>query len=144
MPRIYGPAWKTTRMTAGKQKAMQAQVYKAVGLSNNEIAKRLGVTRTYVLELLAKAQASGMKAVRAAEDVVDEVALPLAVDNLVTGLKQGDRDFTLETLKGRGVFRKQDGSPAPMDIPALAIKIEAPDGTVATAITGTIVGVPDA
>lgn len=36
---------------------------------------------------------------------IDSVILPMAVDNAATGVMEGDKDYTLEMLRGRGILR---------------------------------------
>lgn len=59
--------------------------------------------------------------------MLDSIAVPLATDNLIHGLIAGDKDYTLETLKGRGKLRRHaegDGK-LPAALPELRIVFEA-------------------
>lgn len=62
------------------------------------------------------------------ERQLDEIAAPLAIENLHHGLIAGDKDYTLETLKGRGFFRKHSEGEgrAPDVLPVLAISFSMP------------------
>lgn len=59
---------------------------------------------------------------------LDQIAVPLATENLIHGLLAGDKDYTLETLKGRGVLRRHgESDKAPSTaLPELVIRFEAP------------------
>lgn len=74
------------------------------GMSNSEIAEALGVKPRTVSQLLYRARTE-----YGFSDIVDRVqhhALPQAVENMTQMLEEGDREMTLETLKGLGVFKK--------------------------------------
>lgn len=78
---------------------------------------------------------------------LDEIAVPLATENLIHGLLAKDKDYTLETLKGRGRFRRhvaQEGE-VKHDLPPLVIRFEAPhlserDPQEPKTVTGHVVG----
>jgi hypothetical protein len=76
--------------------------------------------------------------------VLDHVALPLAVDNLVAGLEAGDQKYTLATLGGRGAFSKHSKSETANTDVKLEIHVEMPDriGAPVAVIDGQVVGVP--
>ena len=76
--------------------------------------------------------------------VLDHVALPLAVDNLVKGLEEGDQKLTLATLNGRGAFSKHSKSETANTDVSLEIRVEMPDraGAPIAVIDGQVVGVP--
>ncbi len=59
---------------------------------------------------------------------LDQIALPLATDNLIHGLLAGDKDYTLETLKGRGKLRRYTNADETVhhDLPTLHIQFEPP------------------
>jgi hypothetical protein len=117
------------------------------------IAAELGVPTTQVLRWFATFR---RRATAADIDLtLDQVAVPLALDNLVAGLVAGDQTYTLETLKGRGQFRRHAlredaGSDA---LPALTIKFEGGPAASPTEIsvgrgrslaaTGQVVGTID-
>jgi hypothetical protein len=73
---------------------------------------------------------------------LDRIAVPLATTNLIHGLLAGDKDYTLETLKGRGHLRRHtaDNSTVKHEIPPLVIRFEKPthsmDPTTASNIGG--------
>ena len=143
-PVRWGEPWTTSRMTEGKRKALQAQVYRGLGMSTAQIAERLGVSQGYIKSLFKKLRVGGMECIKAAEDRLDEEAVPIAVDKLILGLQSGDKDYVLETLKGR--HRLLTTQPLPTQTPEgqmLQIRIEAPNGQSITATTGQVVGTPN-
>lgn len=74
------------------------------GMSNSEIADALGIKPRSVSQLLYRARTE-----YGFSDIVDRVqhqALPQAVENMNEMLADGDREMTIETLKGLGVFKK--------------------------------------
>lgn len=118
------------------------------GLTNKQIAEKLGLAVPTIGVILQKARKE-----LHLSDLVDRVehrAVPTAVDNLIEGLDKGDKDYTLATLKGVGVFRShsvgKSDQPAQDNRNVLIVKIEMPAGLVpgqlpAVAV-GNIVGVP--
>jgi predicted transcriptional regulator len=73
------------------------------GLSDKEIAQALGVSLPRVRQILAHARKHAQMS-----DIIDRMehrAVPTAVDNLIEGLDEKDKDYTLATLKGYGIFR---------------------------------------
>jgi hypothetical protein len=68
---------------------------------------------------------------------LDEIAVPLATDNLIHGLIAGDKDYTLETLKGRGKFRRhtEDTGAGKLELPVLRIAIEVNTGAGPSPLT---------
>lgn len=80
------------------------------------------------------------------DEMLDKTAVPLAVDNLLHGLQAGDKDYTLEVLKGRGHFRRhvQGEEKTTVTLPPLVIRFEdAPHAEQqATNTIGHVIGVP--
>lgn len=73
--------------------------------------------------------------------LLDEIAVPLATENLIHGLIAGDKDYTLETLKGRGQLKRHtegDGKPQ-TTLPALSIVFEAREPSAAIASAGSMI-----
>ena len=70
-------------------------------MSTSQIAERLGVSQSYIKKLFSQLRTTGMECITAAEDRLDSEAVPLAVEKLILGLQSGDKDYVLETLKGR-------------------------------------------
>lgn len=123
---------KVTRQKAlQKRRALLTQrilVDLASGESVIDIADKLGVTTATVTGYLARHR----RDVESGEidQRLDEIAVPLAADNLIHGLIAGDKDYTLETLKGRGKFRRhtEDAGAGKRELPVLRISIEVPNG----------------
>lgn len=91
-----------------------------------DIAEMLGVTVGAITGWIARHK----QKVRIADiDLrLDQIALPIATDNLIHGLLAGDKDYTLETLKGRGAFRRHSDAniTLPETLPDLVVRFEAP------------------
>lgn len=69
------------------------------------------------------------------DERLDKIALPLATDNLIHGLIAGDKDYTLETLRGRGKLRRYTNADETVhhDLPELKISFEMPNASVGMA-----------
>jgi transcriptional regulator with XRE-family HTH domain len=104
----------------------QALALRATGLSTVEVAKALGVSPHTVTGWLTAHRRT--LAAGEIDALLDEIAVPLAAENLVHGLIAGDKDYTLETLKGRGQLKRHTaGDEKPTGaLPALSIVFEAP------------------
>lgn len=100
------------------------------GYSYAEIEERTGLTLPQIRYACRKARAAGK--LQDVLQLVDNEAVPQAVENLVAKLQAGDWDATRETLRGRGVFRnfshnKNEGTPG-VQLPNLNIEIVSPSG----------------
>lgn len=92
-----------------------AAALKTLGWTAVQIAEKLQLHPTTVKKYLAYAREH-----HGLQDVLRDIefrAIPQAIENLLDGLAAGDKEYTLETLKGRGVFRnhsntKTEGGPA--------------------------------
>jgi len=74
------------------------------GMSNAEIAEKMGVKVRRISQIMFEARTRYNFS-----DILERVqhqAIPQAIENLNQFLEDGDREMTLETLKGTGVFRK--------------------------------------
>jgi transcriptional regulator with XRE-family HTH domain len=125
----------------------EALSLRAQGWSMADIAEALDVGVSTILGWFTKHRRKVDLAKVTRE--LDAIAVPLAVENLTHGLLAGDKDYTLETLKGRGLFRRhvEDKSEVTHDLPPLVIRFEgAPTGPLDAAptgeklVTGTVVG----
>lgn len=73
------------------------------GFSPKETAEILGCSGARVDDaLLRLRQAASMDD---QIDRIDQLIVPLAVDNLARGVMDGDRAYTMKVLDGRGIFR---------------------------------------
>jgi AcrR family transcriptional regulator len=104
----------------------QALALRVQGLSMHEIGRALGVDPGTVTGWFATHRRT--LAEGAIDAMLDEIAVPIAAENLVQGLLAGDKDYTLETLKGRGQLKRHTaGDVVPTGaLPALSIVFEAP------------------
>jgi hypothetical protein len=80
---------------------------------------------------------------------IDDLVVPLAVDNVARGVMDGDKDYTLRVMDGRGLFRTHKSLDVQSRKQVLILKIEttmpdhlagAPDRPLPRA--GSIVGAP--
>lgn len=93
-------------------------VLKAEGYNRDEIAEAMGMKRSGVDWCLREARKRGdltQGMIEAAREI-DEEAIPLAVENIVKALKDGNVDIAMELAKGRGLLRtytstKSEGAP---------------------------------
>lgn len=110
------------------------------GYTVAEIATETALTINQVRRLLVESKAKR----QVFEDLIDGRAMPAAVDNLIAGLEAGDKDYTLETLKGRGVLVKhthQEGQAAKSAF-QFNIVVEAPQDGQREPLLGAVVGEP--
>lgn len=149
------------RGKAKKRDITRALALRAAGHTIGEIAEHLGAAPSTITAWFTQYRRDAK-----AEDIdemLDRTAMPLAAENLVHGLLAGDKDYTLETLKGRGRLKhhaavKQEGTPTVVPLivrfemgagnhvtgsPALPIhEIAASQRALPTVAVGNIVGVP--
>jgi transcriptional regulator with XRE-family HTH domain len=114
---------------------------RAQGESVQDIAARLAVSPATITGWLSMHRRDMQ--VNELDELLDRIAVPLATENLIHGLIAGDKDYTLETLKGRGALKRHsegDGKP-PTTLPELVIRFEAPGGNLpAPSAHGQILG----
>lgn len=123
----------------------QCVALRLVGLSSSQIADQLGLETSTVNQYLYVARSKGKLADIA--EILDHQIVPMAIENLLEGIKEKDKEYTLEVLKGRGAFRTHShqastGSAAPMH---LQISVEMPKGAsgkVIDVIPGQVLGTP--
>jgi hypothetical protein len=97
------------------------------GATQKEIAAELGISTSQVHRLLHEGQQLTQ---RHTLTVLETRAMPLAIDNLIAGLENGDQKYTLETLKGGGILKahtRHDGSFSGPPV-AMQIVFAAPPG----------------
>lgn len=74
-----------------------------------EIAVMLNMSERHVLRTVRRGSKDAVVERELAR--LDSEGMPMAVENVLHGLEQQDKDYTLEYMKGRGVFRtKQEPS----------------------------------
>lgn len=124
-----GSAGRGRQLTKAQRRArvltQRALALRVAGWEIRDIAHHFGVTPTTITGWFT----SHRRHVQI-EDVnaqLDQIAVPLATENLIHGLLAGDKDYTLETLKGRGQLRRHGETDAkpPTHLPELVIRFEA-------------------
>lgn len=81
---------------------------RTLGWDTGRIAEKVGVSRQTVRDYLAYAREH-----KGLNDTLRDLelrAIPQAIENLIEGLEAKDKDYTLETLKGRGLFRNHSNT----------------------------------
>lgn len=74
-------------------------------MSYREIAQSLNMSERHVLRVVRRGKSADVVAREL--DRLDREGLPMAVENVLDGLERGDKDYTHEYLKGRGVYRQK-------------------------------------
>lgn len=116
-----------------------------IGNSYKKIADQLQVDVNEVRRVLAEARR--LSKLSDVGPLLDNIALPQAVDNLIEKLEAGDLPATLATLRGRGAFRNFERSDNVDMQLQLSVQIETPKGfeaggDVPAVLQGSVVGVP--
>lgn len=125
---------KTANPTVRRRKLTQIALgLYTEGKSVNEIAAELGVSTATVTGWFTTHRRE--TSVESIDLMLDQIAVPLAADNLVHGLLAGDKQYTLETLKGRGRLRTKDAAPAPAELPTLRIEFAFPPTALQTDVS---------
>ncbi len=133
--------------TSTRQRKLQTQealsLY-AEGWSIPDIAVKLNVQPTTVTGWFMRHR----RAVKVAsiDQMLDNIAAPIAAQNLIHGLLAGDKDYTLKTLDGRGHFRRHtaEESVVKHEMPPLVIQFVTPINVPldADGAAGRVLGVP--
>ena len=120
--------------------------YKALGYTNEVIAKHLGVSTGHLKNYVSIANKNGWLKYFDPFEQLEKRLIPKAVDNLEYFLDKKDRTVTIETAKGTGLFKshqavKVEGQAAPT---VIAIRFENPTGDDirTNVIEGNVVGRP--
>lgn len=98
------------------------------GFSPTETAQMLGVGIGQVRNALNELRKSAT--MDAELDRLDQIAVPLAVDNVIRGVMDGDKDYTRDVLNGRGIYRSHKSIEAQVRKTTLSMSIAVtmPDG----------------
>lgn len=99
-------AFKDTRVY---KVAMAVVALRAQGLKGEAIAEQLGIPANTVSTYLKRAVARGwlnLHSFDQSEDKVEYVLVDQAIKNAQSLLSEGDKEMTIETLKGTGVFKQ--------------------------------------
>lgn len=135
-----------------RKKAAQIMALKIEGLDNDEIAKRVGLAPRSLRQYLWIAGKNGWLTVADPQEEVDYRLAHRAVSNLDellhardanTGMP--DKEITLATLRGTGIFRTHDAPVAGIgngQQNILQINIQTPTGPVTTIRAGSMQGAP--
>jgi predicted transcriptional regulator len=120
------------------------------GFSPTETAQVLGVSINRVRNALSEMRKTA--AIDQQLDRLDQIAVPLAVDNVIRGVMDGDKDYTRDVLNGRGVYRTHKSIEAQVRQTTLRMDIAvtlplAPDGqpggALSTVRPGGVLAAPD-
>ena len=119
--------------------------YDEPGISNKEIAERMGINPKYLSTLIWRASKDGWLTFDDPMNVIEYKLIPKVAENLEYYLNKRDKIVTLETAKGT-IFKQYQESKGISDAPqtVLALKIEggSPSGSEVKAVLGQIVGKP--
>ena len=128
-----------------KERVMQWMALRSVesGITNTEIARRMGISRLTLQRSLTKATQEGWLKFTDPLARVEHEIIPKTLDNMTKFLNEGDRTVTIEAFKStiaRQYLESKGVSDAPQTV--LALKIEAADPEQVKFIGGTVVGKP--
>lgn len=113
------------------------------GITNTEIARRMGISRVTLQRMLTRATQEGWLKFTDPLARVEHEIIPKTLDNMTKFLNEGDRTVTIEAFKStiaRQYLESKGVSDAPQTV--LALKIEAADPEQVKFIGGTVVGKP--
>lgn len=137
---------KTGRIRRAKF-LMAVDVLRMEGLKPKEIADTLGVSYQQVTGALHRLRTNADMPAQIKR--IDDIAVPLAVDNVIVGVTNGSQFYTDRVMVGRGLYRshksiEKNDRPATLN---LTIRVEYPDhmgpGTPLPQMRpGSIVGAP--
>lgn len=137
----YGPGVARRKLAAVADLRMQ-------GWTMKDIATELALSKRTVFNYIQ--QIKDEIGESAPMQRLKQEAVPLAVENLLEGLADGDKEYTLETLKGTGMLvahNKHDGgltNGAPINF-AFQVVVEQPPADRAQtsdAMIGNVAGIP--
>lgn len=130
-----------------RDKSIQGRVsewaaYRAQGISNQEIAEKLGISTHTLRSYIHRAFKDGWLRIDNPSERLEFVLAPKIVDNLEYFLDAKDRTVTIEGAKGIGLFKSHQAvrveSDSPQSILALNIEVSGESRRGG----GNIVGVP--
>lgn len=120
--------------------AANAVALRILGHTQKEIAKALCVPESDVCLWLREARKRAE--LLDVSELLEHVALPKAVDNLIDGLREGNEKYTLATLAGRGAFSAHSKSQATVQETRLEIHVVRAEDADNVPMQSQIVGVP--
>jgi transposase len=125
-----------------------AVALKAQGIKNKEVAEQLGVTVNTLKVYMYRAHKAGWLNIESFNDPDDKLEIVLkskVIRNVDEFLEKRDKDITIETAKGLGVFKThqvvKNDTVAPVAI-ALSVQVEMPKDTGIVPREGSIGGAP--
>ena len=125
---------------------MAVDVLSMEGLSVKEIAETLGVS--YQQVSAARLRLRNNADMESQTKRLDDIAVPLAVDNVIIGVKNGSQFYTDRVMSGRGLYRTHKSVETtekfvPLD---MTIRVEMPDHVTLNLVPGVrpgaVVGAP--
>lgn len=129
-----------------RTRVLQIMALRQKGLSNQQIADRLGLQLSYIKTLVWRAGKEGWLKFEDPAERFENELMPKVVDNIAYWLDQKDKKMTIEAAKGGGLFKTHQSLKVEGQAPSqvLAIKIEMPPtGNMASTPTaGKVVGKP--
>jgi hypothetical protein len=113
------------------------------GITNKEVAKRLGIASTTLNSYLYRARKEGWLVFNDPMDQIEYQIVPKVIDNLNYFLDKQDKTVTIEAAKST-IFRQYQEAKGVADKNqnVLALKIEMPTEGLPTVTVGKIVGTP--
>jgi hypothetical protein len=113
------------------------------GITNIEVAKRLGIAPRSLNTLISKASKEGWLKFDDPLSRIEHEIIPKTIDNLNYWLDKKDKTISLETAKGT-IFKVYQASKGALEAPqtVLALKIEMAGAESAKVIEGCVVGKP--
>lgn len=131
--------------TTKRDKVAQYVAWRAQepGITNQEIAKRLGISRITLTSIIKKATDEGWLKFDEPLSRLEFEVIPKVIDNLTHFLDKKDKTVTIETAKGTVFkdYQKAQGTGEGSQV-VLALKIEAIEPENVKITAGQIVGSP--
>lgn len=136
--------WNTKGRLRRARFRTEVEMLRLEGFSPVDTAQILGCSRQQV--------SAALKWVRDNADMpsqlerLDKLGIPLAVDNALIGIENGDKEYTLRLLDGRGIFRTHKSIESQVTQKVLMLQIQVTDARTMEsepARPGAIVGVPE-
>ena len=140
---IEGNPTYTVSRRSRRDRVAEWVLLRSQGMKNVDIAAKMGIQASSLNTLISKSVREGWLIFESPADRLEYELAPKVVDNIKHFLDEKDKQVTLETAKGLGLFKTHqalkvegDGAPA-----VIAIKIDMIEPSIARA-GGVIVGTP--
>ena len=124
----------------------EVEMLRMQGFSPKDTAEILGCTYQQVTHALTTIRTNANQTDQLLR--LDNIGIPLAVDNVLRGIMDGDKDYTTKLMDGRGMFRTHKSIEAQITKTVLELKVSLvmPDHLVGKDLPvprpGSIVGAP--